>query len=347
MRLICPHCMSAVTVPDDAAGKETTCPNCGKAFPTPSRYSAAVVPDPAAVAGSIDPVRSAPHPEPPTPPAPAPGQGAPTAPSGYVPPAPPPAPAQAPSGFLPTAPAPAGVPAQAGYTKSVGFIVSPKVVGLLPAVLLTLTFVLTFFSWVGTHLGGHPIYSQGPWRAVTGNVGRNQELEKVAPPGTIGWPETKVRSDWLLMVPFLLLLILATALALADHLLPESAREKVPPLVQIWPMRHTIIAALSVAALALVVIQSINGFGLERGARQVVRDNPTLAKTREAAQGSEWKLATVDQAEEDELAKFGLSRTLWMHLAVTCLALGTLAAIGTILLDGRGNKPPPKLLLHY
>ena len=46
MRLICPHCMSGVTVPDDTAGKDATCPNCGKSFPTPARYSAAVAADP-------------------------------------------------------------------------------------------------------------------------------------------------------------------------------------------------------------------------------------------------------------------------------------------------------------
>jgi hypothetical protein len=228
-----------------------------------------------------------------------------------------------------------------------GFTIAPQVVGLLPAVLLAITFVLTFFPWTGTHIGGHSIYSQGPWRAIVGSVNRDLDLEKVALPGTVGWPASKVGSDWLLMMPFLLLLILATALALADHFLSESALQKVPPLLKIWPMRHTIIAALSVGALALIVIQSINGFGLERGAREVVRENPGLVKAREAAKGDEWKLVALKQVEEDELAKFGLGRTSWMHLAVACLALGTLAAIGTILLDGRGNKPPPKLLLHY
>src|SRR5438046_1518348 len=101
MRLIYPHCMSGVTVPDDVAGKEATCPNCGKSFPTPARYAAQPLPY-SAVAGPIEPVRTSPHPEPPTPPAVPTAPAAPPtppAPPGYVPPAPP-VPV-APSGFLP------------------------------------------------------------------------------------------------------------------------------------------------------------------------------------------------------------------------------------------------------
>jgi hypothetical protein len=180
-----------------------------------------------------------------------------------------------------------------------------------------------------------------------GYVNQNTGLESVAPAGTVGWTDERVRSDWPLMLPFLLLLILATGLALADRGFRSLDPRNVPPLAKIWPVRHTIIAALSVAALTLVVIQSLNGFGLERGARQVVRDDPELKAKREAAQGSKWKLAAVEQEEEQALARFSLGRTTAMHLAVTFIAFGTLAAIGTILLERRGNKPPPKLVLHY
>ncbi|MBM3983136.1 MAG: thioredoxin, partial [Planctomycetes bacterium] len=47
MRLICPHCMSGVSVPDDAAGKDAPCPSCGRSFPTPARYAPEVAPAPA------------------------------------------------------------------------------------------------------------------------------------------------------------------------------------------------------------------------------------------------------------------------------------------------------------
>ena len=225
------------------------------------------VPDPGAVCrpGGARPARAGPCAAPPssTPdiapmPSSVPAQALP-APPGYVPPAPPG------SGFLPPAPAQAEVPQLAGYTKTMGFTISPKVVAWLPAVFFTLALVLTFFPWVGTHIGGHTVYSQGPSRAVFGYVNKNTGLEVVAPAGTVGWTEEKVHGDWALMVPFLLLLIAATALALADRGFHSLDPRKIPPFAKIWPIRHTVIAALGVAAVTLVVIQSLNGFGLERG----------------------------------------------------------------------------------
>jgi hypothetical protein len=332
MRLICPHCMSGVTVPDDTAGKEAVCTNCGKSFPTPPRYPASVVPDPApAAAGSLEPARSTPHPD-------SPADN--TPPPGYVPPEP----ASDGSGFLPTAPA--QTPTPGGYTKSRGITFRPDVALWLPALFLTAALLLTFFPWVGSYFGGHAIYSQGPGSAMVGATNPNTGLESVAPPHMVGWSK-KASSDWLLMVPFLLTLLLATLLALLDRALGSGATGRVPPLAKVWPHRHTVIAILAVVALSLVVIQSLTGFRIERSARQTARESPAVVKEREEAQGIEWKLARADYYAEQELKRFDLERTIWMHLAVLCLALGTLAAIGAILLERRGNKPPPKLLLHY
>jgi hypothetical protein len=183
---------------------------------------------------------------------------------------------------------------------------------------------------------------------VSSTPGRNQELEVVAQalPGTTEWPDTFRQSgDWLLMMPFLLILILTTVLALAVQDWGVDLQEKIPPLAKIWPKRHVIIAALSVVALTLVVLQSLNGFSLERAARVSVRENPLLKAERTKAEGNEWKLAAVEHKEERLLTMMGLHRTIWMHLAVACLAFGTLAAIGSLLLERRGDKPPPKILL--
>ncbi len=49
IKQICPHCLRAVSLPDDAAGKEVTCPECKKAFQAPARYTPAVVADAPAV----------------------------------------------------------------------------------------------------------------------------------------------------------------------------------------------------------------------------------------------------------------------------------------------------------
>src|SRR5262245_50726978 len=140
MKLICPHCLRSVTVPEDAAGKETPCPECGKSFPAPARYNPVVAAPPAA-----PPVAPAPTPVPASPPA---------APPGLVP-----------TALAPPAAAVTTETAPPAYTRSFAIVLSPRVVAWLPAVCLTLALLLTFLSWVGSYFGDNPVYSQGPWRS--------------------------------------------------------------------------------------------------------------------------------------------------------------------------------------
>src|SRR5437868_1794051 len=99
MKLFCPHCLKPITVPDEAAGTDTTCPECGKSFPAPARYNPVVNVEPPPVA----PVPPTPLPQPVPPP-------------GLVPSAPADAP---PPGLVPTvlAPQPQFPPTPAGYTR--------------------------------------------------------------------------------------------------------------------------------------------------------------------------------------------------------------------------------------
>jgi len=333
--------MSGVTVADDMAGKDATCPQCGKSFPTPARYAAAVVPEAAsAIAGGT----AAAGGDSSVIPQPAPGQHSPAPPPGYVPPTPPPP--VAPSGFL-SPPAPPAIHPPAGYTGSVGFSLSPKVIAWLPLVFLTLTFALTFFPWVGTYIGRAALYYQSPWSALWRDHNPNPALEKLAQETII--TRDDLPRDWI-MLPFLLILVLATVLAWAERLLQSTDPQKLPPpIAKIWPSRHMIIAGLSVAIVVLILFQSLRGFALERSVRQVVRNNPELVKERKAAEdaGSEWKKAMVDYREEQDLLRFNLSRTTWMHLGVLFSSLAALSALGYITLEKRGDKPPPKVMLHY
>ena len=336
MRLICPHCMSGVTVPDDAAGKEVTCSHCGKSFPTPARYAAAVVPEAPAVAGPIEPVRTSPHPEPP----PMPPAVPPPAPPGFVPP-----PAPTPDGFLTSGQTSASVQAPAGYTHSFGITISPRIVSWLPAALLLFVLVLTFFPWVGCYAGGVPVYSQRPWTAVYGSVSPNYDLEKAVsiPPG---WrTQGKVSSDWLMMVPYLLLLLLATALAWADRGLHALDPRNIPPLAKVWPHRLTVLCVLATLAFVLAGIQVSNGFGMERAIRKQVSEE--IAEEHRPSTE-----ATADQAKlgwqiDQKYDRYNLERTTWMYLALLFNLLAVLAVILRLGLDRRGNKPPPKILLHY
>lgn len=336
MRLICPHCMSGVTVPDDAAGTDATCPNCGKSFPTPARYSAQV---------SLDPPAPAPASPPPPPVEVAPAPHAPAAPPGYVPPAP----APAGTGFLPPATppsssAPAEAPAVAGYTKSIGITISPKVVVWLPAVLLTAVLVFSFFPWVGCYTGGSAVYSQRAWGAMFGAApNRNYRLEEA---GTIpgGWLD-KIRSDWKILLPFFLVLFVAIAFAWAERGLHSLDSRKIPPLAKLWPWRNAIVAGCAGLALLLLVLQVLNGFSMERAIRQHISEQ--FAERREKAAGSPAALAKLDYDEEQAYNNYNVERTTWLYLALACNLLAVLALATRAGLEARGTKPPPKILLHY
>ena len=330
MRLICPHCMSGVTVSDDAAGQEAACPNCGKSFPTPARYSAAVVPEAPVPrhAPEVAPMPAAvPPPVPPAPP-------------GLIPPAP-----VAQSGFLPPASAVAAeAPAPVGYTRSCGITISPKAVAWLPAVLLTAVFVLTLFPWVGSYVGNSAVYSQRVWGAAFGaSPNRDFRMEKTnTVPG--GWLD-KMRSDWELMVPFLLALLAVLALAWAERALGNEPPRQVPPLARVWPWRNALVAALAVLMFVLLLAQMLNGFGMERAIRRQISEQ--FAEQRAKVADKPHELEKLKYDEGQELDKYNLERTWWLYLALGCTGLATVAVLMRVALDRRGNKPPPKLLLHY
>lgn len=276
-------------------------------------------------------------------------------PPGFVPPPPPPildpAAPPPPPGLVLTPPAGAASPAAdqppapAGYTHSWGLTLSPRVVAWLPAVLLTITFLTTFFPWVGSYLGGYPVYSQSPWRALFGSVSRNLILETYLP-GDRSWLDN-LPSDWEVMIPYILLLLAAVALAWADRGVGALDPRRVPPLAQIWPWRKAVISGLAGLAFFLLLVQTSRGFGMERAIWTMVRDNPELVKAREQAGTSQAKMAVVENRAEQELARFNLDHTIWYRLGLTCNLLAVLTTLLSIGLDRRGDRPPPKILLHY
>jgi hypothetical protein len=230
-----------------------------------------------------------------------------------------------------------------GYTKTHGFNISPHLVAWLPAILLTLTFICTFFPWVGMYRGGAAVYSQGPWRALFGYPTRNIELESLMLTPS-GWLD-KVKSNWELMIPYLLSLFAAVALAWADRGIRVFDPRKIPPLVKIWPWRHAVIAVLAGFAFALMSIQVSWGFGLERAIRRVVSED--FAKAREAAADSPSELFKLKYSEDQEFKKFNLEHTSWLCLGLTSNFLAVLAMLAHIGLDKRGSKPPPRIVIQY
>jgi hypothetical protein len=219
------------------------------------------------------------------------------------------------------------------------------VVAWLPVVFLTVAFLFTFLHWVGAYFGGSPAYWQSPWRAMFGSVGQNPIYTQYMP-GDGSWAKT-VSSDFWLMFPFLMLLFVAAAFAWLDRALDATHPLAVGRLAKVWPWRKTVVAGAAGLALAFVLIQLASGFGMDRAIRKSVRDQPDIVKEREEAAGAPSKEAKVDNRVAAEIARFNIERTWWQDIAIYSLIAAVLAVVLSIVLDRRGNKPPPRVVLHY
>jgi hypothetical protein len=256
---------------------------------------------------------------------------------------------------LPPVPPPPPVPA--GYTHSRGITISPHVVAWVPVVFLSTIFALTFFNWIGSYVGGYPVFAQNAWQAMIGGsdswgVTRSHQLEELMQQQA-NWPTAavldRVRGDWEVMLPYLLCLILATVLAWAERLV-ASLRKSIFPrplqwITNVWPYRITIIAGLATIARLLLLVQVANGFGLQRAMRQVVSEK--FADQRKAAEASPAAQSALDFKEDQELARFNLERTSWLYLVIVLHVFVVLAMLGRAWLDYRGDKPPPRLVIQY
>lgn len=344
MKQICPHCLTSVSVPETAAGTEVPCPQCGKPVAVPARYNPVVA-----------------APPPPAPVAPVPAAPVPVPPPGYIPPAPvPTAPyAAAPPGLVPTALTPPGPGAPgptmpAGYTRSFAVVLSPRVMAWLPAACLTMAFIGTFFPWVGSYYGDHAVFSQGPWRLVSGYPERDLKLEEAAKrdfPEYSAWLKD-VPSNWELMLPFLLLLAAAVVLAWADHLMaappaPNRLPSPVRWLTTIWPHRAAILFGLGALALVLVLSQAVQGFGIETAVRNAVRNSKPLVELRNKAATDPTERDRLKANEQELMDKYQLRRTTWFYAAVGFHILAVVGMAARAGLARRGNKPPPRIVVQY
>lgn len=276
MKQVCPSCLKSVEVPESAAGTDYPCLVCGSQIPVPRNYSPSV---------------AVPPPPPVEKPPPPPGL-APPAPS--TPPTPPPPP---------------------GDENEVGITVSSTVLEWLPAIGLTLAFVLTFFTWVGSYPGGHRLFSQNAWEAVgasytpTGVPADLEDVEKKL-------YETLVRANWWLLV-YVVALAVALFFAWADRLLPNEITPTTVPgplvwLIKFWPMRRGLLLVLGLALVGLLLLQSWKGLGLDNALREYAA----------AKYDEEVKAADVDLKKTaarvkvgQEYAKFAVQWTTWFALA--------------------------------
>lgn len=340
IRQICPSCLQPVELPDETAGTTVSCPNCDKPFAIPAGYQPTVDPG---VAPATPPV---PTPPPPPPPPPAPEtypmvpSDRPAPPPGFVPPAPPASPRPT---LSTTAPIPADAPPPpSGYDHTGSLELSAPRLAWTAVAALTVVFFLTFFSWVGAFPGGYRVYTQMPWQTVVGRLSVHTYFDETLA------EEEKLRglvpSNWETMVPYLLFLILAVLLGWAWRLAPTPAREQLPRSVSwltgLWPSLPGILFGLSLATLALLLIQIESGFGLETAVDQRIAEQVT--KAQEAARAAD-KLPRPFLLGET-MGRYDLQTTTALWTAVILHIIAVLAFAGWIWLARRGTKPPPRLL---
>ena len=263
-------------------------------------------------------------------------------PTGYAPAVdadrPPPPPGLVPPGLIP--PAPPADPA--GYAKSATLTLSPAWAAWVPAVALTGVLLLTFFPWVGTFPAGYRIFTQSPWQAVVGWIHPSGLLEQALRERPA--LEAEVSSNWFLLVPYLVLLIVSVVLVWADRagLSPDAA--KAPRALAwvpgIWPHRHALLTGLTAVGLVLVVIQVARGFGLQTAVEARIAAEVEAAKSVPNAPA----LAYV---EGERIGHYGLEGTTARNLALTLHGLAVAALFARLWLDGRGPKPLPRLTAYW
>lgn len=311
MNLLCPNCQKMLQVPEQYAGQMMKCPLCSGTFTVPALPQA--------------------PPPPPPPPAPTPPMpdlaGPPSAARSKTPAKEPPSP-----------------PGDYAHVRT--FTLNPRLLSWLAPVCLALVFVLLFFTWTRMEPAGITVFSQSGWQAAFGGFTDNttsgeiwhkyneEDMKYVADLGS-AFP---LILFILIVVPTLLLAV--AAVLIQRHILPIPLPAALEPL---WAFRGLAIAALTLAALVLLLLQMLSGFPLEnltmeQAARKAAEGKP---------QGTEEDRAHIQMDKGKEYGKYNLQTTGLVSLTVFLLALACLGALLEGWLERRASLPPPRLDLHY
>jgi len=324
LRQVCPSCLRTVDVPDTAAGTTVECPACRVPFPVPGKYSPSVE-APKTVMNEAAPAM------PPAPPGLA-SAAMPSTPSyGTMPPA-------AGSMPLPSAPAASGTS---------GISLSPLILDWAPVACFTLILMFTFFSWVGLFPGGYKAYSQSPWGALTGSFTTDHFSEEVI---KMEGPIKKViGSNFALLLPYLLGLMLATVLAWADRFVTMAQVTALPTSMsfvqRLWTMRFPLIAGLAVVLLLLFALQYWTGYGLETAVNQIVAADFTERLV--AAKGSSTAEQKIIVEAGMKLGSYQVQTTTMLSIVALLHVAAVVAAACRFWLYRRGTKPLPRLSFDW
>lgn len=201
----------------------------------------------------------------------------------------------------------------AGYQGTLTLWISPRVVSWIAPAALTLTFFLLFFPWVGTY----------------------QTLGEDSSPTTrTGWG-IGFGPDWTPEGAFYVLTVLLTLGLTAAQMLEPLIGVQLPKWAKrFWPYRTVLVSALALVAFLLLTIQLVNGFGLEQAIQR-----PALKEVGLGAAGS--------KVDENLLARLTAYRTIWLRLTFVCHVIALAGLALDSYLQRRGNRPLPRIELHW
>ncbi|MFN4261904.1 MAG: hypothetical protein ACK4RK_21700 [Gemmataceae bacterium] len=315
MNLLCPICQKMLQVSDQFAGQLMKCPLCGGSFTVPT----------------LPPAPGAAAPPPPTPTTPPPVPGPPAG-AGH-------AATPSPAAPEPVKSASVSAPAPTGYTHSRTCVVNPRVLPWVILGSLVLIFILMFFPWVGMYPAGVGVGSQNAWEVAFGMFSCDTEWESV-----VGFqcdnPDNQPGLSVFVLFYVLLFLLLLIPLAVASTLIKLMPIKLPPPVMALLPWRSALVAGLAALGLLFLLFQLLLGFSLSNKIEEVSE------KAVEAQRKTD-KKELVDFRKGQRLAQFNVQTTTWLRLVLLLNVIVIAGAGLDFWLERRGDKPLPRMDVHW
>ncbi len=217
------------------------------------------------------------------------------------------------------------------------FPIEQNVVRWIPALALTVIFILSFFSWVGIFPGGYSAYTQNGWQGLFAGLSEDAVAEDELKYGSD--LRDRLKSSWFLL-PYVLLLLPTLVLAWMGPIL-TFAKPKLPSIIEkILQYRSSLLAVLAFFMLVALAVQWSRGFGLEHAVYSKIDEQAAESK---AAANSPDKLQRWEMKYDSHLGTYNLRTTTALRFVFWLQVLVLIAVAIEAGLQLRGNKPAPRV----
>ena len=224
-----------------------------------------------------------------------------------------------------------------GYGRMVSIPLDEKITRWVPAGALFLAFVLTFFPWNGMYPAGYAAYTQNAWYGLFASLSRDAVADDELKIGNE--LEDRLHSSWWLL-PYLLFLLPALALALAGPIL-SAAKIKLPANIEpIWRFRPAALGVLVIMMLLFLLAQWASGFGIQRAVNDKIEADWA---ERKAQANTPDKMQRWEMNVAKEKGGYHVRTTPWQRLSVFATLIAAIAVAAEAGLMLRGKKPAPRV----